>query len=98
MNKKGLTLVETVIALAILAVTSIAIVYVFTGGLKLFTKAVTLQRGQNVAKEYAESKLAGGQQTSETTSFYINGIEFTVNKITVTDPDSKVGYSYYDQP
>ncbi len=97
MSKKGMTLIETVIALALLSITSIAMVYVFTGGLKLFTKAVTLQRGQNVAKEYAESKLSGGEQTSETTSFYINGIEFTVNKITVTDPDSEVGYSYYDQ-
>jgi len=54
MNKKGFTLIELVVSIAILSVVMVEIVTVFSSGFQLFAKSSQIERTQFELRQYAE--------------------------------------------
>ena len=100
MNRKGMTLVEVVVSMAIIAIAGVGFVYVFTSGAKLFGRAAKIENDQYSTREYAEKITeAGGSQlvNRQDVVYNIGDIQVSTSKVTVTSgDDSSVEYSYYD--
>ena len=101
MNKRGMTLLEVVVALGILVTIVVSLTKVFTSGVSITTEADSLSRSElKVRKAIAGEKIAGIKITSQHSSlnFSLDGNTFAISgqMKTYSDVKGRVNYQYFE--
>ncbi len=97
-RSRGTTLIEVVLAMAVLAIVSL---FAYTGicaGTNLWQHGVDLKDAETVAAESLERSIRQPDTgTADTVTVTVNGAEHAVSvrKITGSDPKDLVSYTYY---
>ena len=97
MNKKGFTLIESIVSIAILAVLGVGFIPVFVNGFQLLAKSYQVESQQFDARKMAETHQTSEEFTKSTvnTTFTVNGITFSPKQTTMK-ADGGVEFTYYE--
>ena len=96
MNKKGFTIVELVIVIAVIAILAAVLVPTFSTVVKKANESKALQEAKNAYTESLVKVLADGviDETSDTVTFGGTEYTFTYANGALTGVSGKTGYTY----
>lgn len=89
LNKKGFTLLECVVALAIIGIMSASMMSLFTQGMRFISKAQTLDASAGQASQIVSTSKANDVSTKGGENFYAEGIPVKIQFTVVIGSDVK---------
>ncbi len=98
-KRRGFTLTELVVSMAVLAIIGAGFVYIFVNGFALLGRASQLDSDQYQTRQYAEGVSVPDESlvTRTELTIKVGNTELNVYKVTVkAGADSTVEYSYYE--
>lgn len=98
-NKKGFTLVELVIVIAVIAILAAVLIPTFSGVIDKANQSKAMQQATNAYKEAYALAISDGEITAETIEVDNYNFAFTAGGASVTittDTDDGYTYSYAD--